>query len=1729
MVLESNTLDFLFLNDGKDGVGTPGEDGKTLYTWFKYSQNADGSDMTDDPTDAIYIGISYNNESQAESTNPSDYDWTKIKGRDGDSGADAYTVILTNENISFAIDNNNVPLSDQSKTCEVIVLKGTELKTDFTIGDISSTTGITTSISNHIITLSVSTSAAITSDSGEISIPITVDGIQFEKVISFSVSKQGIQGESGDNAKSLDLYSSSYIVAFDSNSNLKDSSDIILTATQQNYDDGIIWSTLPSVTLGTVSGNTNQRTLSPSLFSTNTQIKITITSGELSDVVTIVKVQDGKIGEKGESGNDAYTIILSNESHIFAGNTTSALPTSTKCEVIAYKGTTQIPVTIGTISGLPIGMTAPISNNGANNPYFSPTVTSEMTTKSGTLEIPITVDGKTFTKYFSYSLALQGEQGSNGISVSSVSVQYYQSTSATELIGGSWSTDRPTWEDGKYIWSKQITTLSNGTSSETDPVCITGGTGSTGATGRSIEDIVTEYYLSTSKTEQIGGSWLETQPDWSSGHYVWTRSKIIYSNPSSTEYKNIICDTTWESMQSQIDTITETMSGVEQKVDANTKSITGKVWQTDITNSINNYDNTTTKELRDRVTQTEADITGIQNTVSDVQTTLTTKADGSTVTELQKTVTENKQDADSFKTTVEQTYATKDSLNDYSTTEQVQSAIEQKAESILGTVTDSEGNTSTYQGTLVGLATQVKDAEGNITQLQQTSEEVSIKAGNAEKLALESKVLAVNLSVESMNVATDTDGNNGSYSNCKTSVKVFYGIEDVTAYSTITCTPSTGVTGSWNATSKVYTVSNMTVDNGMVTITGTYKVTIDGSEQTLTDTKTFSISKSKQGIVGSKGDKGESLTISSRSITYQRSSSGTNPPTGEWTETIPERTTGSSESATTATLDDNGVLTYSDGATLDDDGVLTVNNTDMQLSSDGTLSTALEDLKYLWTRTIVTYSDGTSTTSYSVSCDGDDGKGIKSTDITYQASSSGTSEPTGTWESSIPNVPEGSFLWTRTVYTYSDDTTSIAYSVSKIGKQGEQGISVKSITPEYYLSTSSTEVTGGNWVTIPPIKTNSTYIWKREHTIYEDNTESYSSAVLDQSLNELFNVTSELTVGQEEISAEIKDARGSYTSLKASLEGVKSTVTKGYTDAVNEIEIGGRQLLPNTKDMSGYSISSNVTLDIDSEGFTVGTFTAVDTLAWNAIYTKKPIPLSIVRGQTVIFSFYVRSDDYESINADASHGLALAFALCTGTSDSRTLYQHMMCFNTELSNEWKKITWTATLTDEFFSKGTGTIDDDTRLYMQVFDYSVYSMQVKKFKLELGNKPTDWSPAPEDIDNKIDTVESNINQRADNIELSVAQKENIPVTAVRYIRDWLNGIKGASSIDNKWVECDVITQGTNIASGIIPTYKNSSLTTLTVSNPEYYTDEMLLDEALERYINSTENSCLEIDLGEVYYNIDYIRVWHYYEDNRVYNHKMQISTDGISWVTIYDSDIAGGYAETSYGKVYYLNNAAIAENITSLNISSNQIESRVENIEGNFSSIKEQADKIESIVGSESENGATGLISSINNLDNLIVKLRSEYEQYKSDSGTSISTLTQTMNEITSRIATVEGNTRDISEIRQDAKGWQALFAQLDMYDMPEITTNISIDINGITVTNPTTKQQTRITIDEFSGWYNNEKIFWIDKDTTKTRRLLCEKGWDTGADFIKMTTNSYTYSDGRTLNGVAYVKSGGSS
>ena len=128
----------------------------------------------------------------------------------------------------------------------------------------------------------------------------------------------------------------------------------------------------------------------------------------------------------------------------------------------------------------------------------------------------------------------QGEPGKGGKGVQSVDVLYYLSSSSTSLSGGSWSTNSPTWVDGKYIWSKTKVVYTDGSSIETNPACITGGKGSTGDNGRGVSSIVEEYYLSTSSNSLVGGSWSTTPPTWENGKYIWTRSVITYTDSAST-------------------------------------------------------------------------------------------------------------------------------------------------------------------------------------------------------------------------------------------------------------------------------------------------------------------------------------------------------------------------------------------------------------------------------------------------------------------------------------------------------------------------------------------------------------------------------------------------------------------------------------------------------------------------------------------------------------------------------------------------------------------------------------------------------------------------------------------------------------------------------------------------------------------------------------------------------------------------------------------------------------------------------------------------------------------------------------------------------------------------------------------------------------------------------------------------------------------------------------------
>lgn len=245
---------------------------------------------------------------------------------------------------------------------------------------------------------------------------------------------------------------------------------------------------------------------------------------------------------------------------------------------------------------------------------------------------------------------------------------------------------------------------------------------------------------------------------------------------------------------------------------------------------------------------------------------------------------------------------------------------------------------------------------------------------------------------------TFVGGTNGvaAGATCSTEAVAFCGSSQCTSVSItqadIVC--PTGISAAvTNNGSKNPTVTFTVTATVGVACEATIPVSVDG----ITVNKKFSFAVAKTGATGAQGDKGnDGKGVKSTEIMYQASASGTTIPSSTWRTTIPTVSAG----------------------------------------------------QYLWTRTVITYTDNTTSTAYSVGMmgatgaagsNGNDGKGVKSTAITYQASTSGTTAPNGTWSTTIPSVSASQYLWTRTVITYTDNSTSTSYSVGMMGATGAQG------------------------------------------------------------------------------------------------------------------------------------------------------------------------------------------------------------------------------------------------------------------------------------------------------------------------------------------------------------------------------------------------------------------------------------------------------------------------------------------------------------------------------------------------------------------------------------------------------------------------------------------------------------------------------------------------------------------
>lgn len=189
--------------------------------------------------------------------------------------------------------------------------------------------------------------------------------------------------------------------------------------------------------------------------------------------------------------------------------------------------------------------------------------------------------------------------------------------------------------------------------------------------------------------------------------------------------------------------------------------------------------------------------------------------------------------------------------------------------------------------------------------------------------------------------------------------------------------------------------------------------------------------------------------------------------------------------------------------------------------------------------------------------------------------------------------------------------------------------------------------------------------------------------------------------------------------------------TKQYVDnEIDNIHIGGRNLFRNTQTFKGWSLAANITAQ---DG--VITWAATSTLGWNAITNRDAaVKYSDIRDKEVTISFEIRCDEYEALNSEPSNGLIMNLALFKPSAGSRHKYADANYFGYMLSDKWERIEYTFVASDSFFSLGTtGEIDPDIdNFVIGLYNYSLYSMQIRNVKLEKGNKATDWTPALEDM-------------------------------------------------------------------------------------------------------------------------------------------------------------------------------------------------------------------------------------------------------------------------------------------------------------------------------------------------------------------------------------------------------------
>lgn len=460
--------------DGTQGIqGKPGADGKTPYLHIAYATSSDGKTgfSITESTGKTYIGV-HTDYTKADSTDPSKYKWTKIQGPQGTQGLQGIQGPQGEQGIAGKDGQNGATTYFHIKYSAVSNPTSASQMTE---------------VPNTYIGTYVDFTEADSNDPGKYTW-YRLQGLQGKE------GKQGIPGENGSDGKTTYLhikYSNDAGKTFTANSG-ETPGDYIGTCTDFNQTDptavgSYIWAKIKGE-----QGPQGLRGL----------------QGEKGD--------QGIQGPKGADGKDGKTTYFHIKYSAVSNPTSASQMTETPSKYIGtYVDFTQTDsddpkkYSWQQLEGSqgPQGKQGISGTNGADG-------------KTSYLHIKYSNDGgKTFTgnsgedigayigtcvdyakddptSVGTYKWAkIKGEAGAKGDKgdtggtgatgkgVKSIVEQYYKSTSATAMSGGSWSTTYPGWENSKYIWTRSVITYTDNTTSTTTAVCVTGSKGDKGATG----------------------------------------------------------------------------------------------------------------------------------------------------------------------------------------------------------------------------------------------------------------------------------------------------------------------------------------------------------------------------------------------------------------------------------------------------------------------------------------------------------------------------------------------------------------------------------------------------------------------------------------------------------------------------------------------------------------------------------------------------------------------------------------------------------------------------------------------------------------------------------------------------------------------------------------------------------------------------------------------------------------------------------------------------------------------------------------------------------------------------------------------------------------------------------------------------------------------------------------------------------------------------------------------